>query len=61
MQSWILAKAIPSEYEGTAPALRELYRVRTVQCLLIADICKPVSDLPLATMNTLTDPGGIYD
>lgn len=42
MHSYIMANDIPSEYDGTAPALKELYRVRTVQCLLIADITKPV-------------------
>jgi len=42
MQSYTRIKDTPPEYEGTAPALTELYRVRTVQCLMIADLTKPV-------------------
>lgn len=46
MQSWVRMKEVPTEYEGTAPALIELYRVRTVQCLVLTDLTKPVSNCP---------------
>ncbi|KAE9375537.1 hypothetical protein N431DRAFT_332569 [Stipitochalara longipes BDJ] len=42
MQSYTRANEVPPEYEGTAPALIQLYRVRTAQCLTIADLTKPV-------------------
>ena len=42
MQSYARTGEIPPEYEGTAPALTQLYRVRTAQCLTIADLTKPV-------------------
>ncbi|KUJ18078.1 uncharacterized protein LY89DRAFT_781173 [Mollisia scopiformis] len=50
MQSWIRGDEVPPEYEGTAPALVELYRVRTVQCLIVSDITKPV-EFMIETMN----------
>ncbi|KAF8854134.1 hypothetical protein BDZ45DRAFT_48299 [Acephala macrosclerotiorum] len=50
MQSYTRANEIPPEYQGTAPALTELYRVRTVQCLIVADLTKPV-DFMLETLN----------
>lgn len=43
MQSYIRTSEIPPEYEGTAPALIELYRVRSSQCLIVSDITKPVN------------------
>jgi hypothetical protein len=30
----------PPEYEGISKSLSELYRLRTIQCLLMADIAK---------------------
>ncbi|KAE8452752.1 hypothetical protein EG329_013024 [Mollisiaceae sp. DMI_Dod_QoI] len=50
MMSYARAKEVPLEYEGTAPALIELYRVRTVQCIIAADITKP-ADYMIETMN----------
>lgn len=41
--SYKMSKKVPPEYQGTAPAIAELYRVRTAQCLMIADLTKPVS------------------
>jgi len=46
MQSYARTSETPSEYEGTAPALTQLYRVRTAQCLTIADLTKPVRYSP---------------
>jgi hypothetical protein len=43
MMSYKMSKKVPPEYQGTAPAIAELYRVRTAQCLMIADLTKPVS------------------
>jgi hypothetical protein len=44
LQSYVRTKEVPVEYEGTAPALIELYRARTVQCLILTDLTKPVSN-----------------
>jgi hypothetical protein len=62
MQSYTRTNNIPPEYQGTAPALTELYRVRTVQCLMIADLTKPVGLLLTKTCHchvasVLTDLG----
>jgi hypothetical protein len=62
MKSYIMSNQVPVEYQGTAPAVTELYRVRTVQCLVIADITKPVSALiPRLHSNSLIYQGGFYD
>jgi hypothetical protein len=45
MQSYIRTDEVPPEYQGTAPALIQLYRVRTAQCLTIANLTKPVRAL----------------
>jgi hypothetical protein len=42
MQSYTRTNEVPPEYDGTAPALIQLYRVRTAQCLTIADLTRPV-------------------
>jgi hypothetical protein len=42
MQSYIRIGDIPPEYQGTLPALTDLYRIRTAQCLVLSDITKPV-------------------
>ncbi|KAH8818142.1 hypothetical protein F5882DRAFT_3166 [Hyaloscypha sp. PMI_1271] len=42
MQSYTRTNEVPPEYDGTAPELIQLYRVRTAQCLTIADLTKPV-------------------
>ena len=42
MQSYTRTDEVPPEYQGTAPALIQLYRVRTAQCLTIANLTKPV-------------------
>ncbi|KAF4631297.1 hypothetical protein G7Y89_g6826 [Cudoniella acicularis] len=41
MQSYNRNNDVPPEYEGTAPAIADLYRIRTAQCIVIADITKP--------------------
>jgi hypothetical protein len=46
MQSYTRINEVPPEYDGTAPALIQLYRVRTAQCLTIADLTKPVRAQP---------------
>ena len=46
MQSYSRTNEVPPEYDGTAPALIQLYRVRTAQCLTIADLTKPVRAQP---------------
>jgi len=40
----------PLEYHGTSAAIVDLYRVRTAQCLVIADIRKPVKHMVEAMM-----------
>ena len=40
----------PVEYQGTSAAIVDLYRVRTAQCLVIADIRKPVKHMVEAMM-----------
>jgi hypothetical protein len=62
MQSYARTNEIPPEYQGTAPALTQLYRVRTAQCLTIADLTKPVRNLldegwRVINGLELTDPG----
>jgi len=46
----------PAEYEGIAMALPDLYRQRTTQCLLIADItkCTP-NTLETLVFNTVAE------
>jgi hypothetical protein len=46
MQSYTRTNEVPPEYDGTAPELIQLYRVRTAQCLTIADLTKPVRAQP---------------
>lgn len=41
---------MPLEYAGTLPALIDLYRIRTAQCLTIADLTKPVDSMLEALM-----------
>lgn len=43
MQSYTRSNEIPAEYQESAPELAELYRIRTAQCLVIADLTRPVS------------------
>lgn len=45
MQSYIRNGDIPLEYQGALPALTDLYRIRTAQCLVLADIAKPVDGM----------------
>ena len=42
MQSYTRVNEIPPEYQDNAPELAELYRIRTAQCLVIADLTRPV-------------------
>src|SRR5450432_4114548 len=49
MQSYSRNNEVPPEYQGTAPAITELYRVRTAQCLILADITRP-TDFMLETL-----------
>ena len=42
LQSYRRNRQEPPEYQGTSAALMELYRIRTAQCIGIADITKPV-------------------
>lgn len=42
MQSYARNNDVPPEYQGTAPAIMDLYRVRMAQCLVITDLTKPV-------------------
>lgn len=49
MLSYNVRQDEPPEYEGISDSLFELYRIRTVQCLLLADITKGASD----TLETL--------
>ncbi|KAG4436745.1 hypothetical protein IFR05_007763 [Cadophora sp. M221] len=41
MQSYTRSNEIPPEYQESAPELAELYRIRTAQCLIIADLTRP--------------------
>ncbi|KAH8687675.1 hypothetical protein BGZ60DRAFT_362754 [Tricladium varicosporioides] len=41
MQSYNRYNDPPPEYEGTSPALAELFRVRTAQCLVITGLTRP--------------------
>jgi hypothetical protein len=50
MQSYNRNNEVPLEYQGTAPAITELYRIRTAQCLVIADITRP-TDFMIETLN----------
>jgi len=56
MHSYKRMNEVPSEYQETAPALVDLYRLRTAQCLTIADITRPVRRL-LVEKFSLTDIG----
>ena len=40
MLSYYIFEDEPPEYEGISKSLSELYRLRTAQCLMIADITK---------------------
>ncbi|KAH7351102.1 hypothetical protein BKA65DRAFT_252229 [Rhexocercosporidium sp. MPI-PUGE-AT-0058] len=52
MQSYTRSNEVPLEYQENAPELAELYRIRTAQCLIIADITKPVqTDLMIETLD----------
>ncbi|TVY40660.1 Fusarisetin A cluster transcription factor, partial [Lachnellula subtilissima] len=42
MQSYTRTGDIPPEYQGTLPAMVDLYRIRAAQCIVLADITKPV-------------------
>jgi hypothetical protein len=42
MQSYTRNNDMPPEYQATAPATMDLYRVRMAQCLVITDLTKPV-------------------
>jgi predicted secreted protein len=50
MQSYSRNNEVPPEYQGTAPAITELYRIRTAQCLVIADITRP-TEFMIETLN----------
>ncbi len=50
MKSYNRNIEIPPEYQGTAPAITELYRVLTAQCLVVADITRP-TDCMIQTMH----------
>jgi hypothetical protein len=50
MLSYARNNDAPLEYEQSLSSLTDLYRIRTAQCLLIADIAKPVK----FTLETLT-------
>jgi hypothetical protein len=49
MQSYDRNNEVPPEYQGASPAITDMYRVRAAQCLLIADLAKPV-DLMIETL-----------
>jgi len=49
LQSYLRNKEEPPEYQGTLVSIMELYRIRTAQCLCIADLTKPV-DLMIETL-----------
>lgn len=42
MQDYIMSHEVPPEYEGKSKGLFELYRTRTAQCLMAADMTRPV-------------------
>ncbi|KAI9813740.1 MAG: hypothetical protein M1826_002385 [Phylliscum demangeonii] len=50
MQSYHRAGDEPSEYQGRCLQLANSYRNRTVECLVLADICKPASPMIEAFM-----------
>ncbi len=45
MQSYARNDDVPPEYQGIAPAVMDLYRVRIAQCLVITDLTKPVRNI----------------
>ena len=45
VQSYRRNKQEPPEYHGTSAAIYELYRIRTAQCIGIADITRPVPSM----------------
>ena len=47
VQSYRRNKQEPPEYHGTSAAIMELYRIRTAQCIGLADITKPVPSMLL--------------
>lgn len=55
MQSYTRTNEVPPEYQGTAPAIIQLYRVRTAQCLTIADLTKPVRTIFFAEREKFPD------
>jgi len=50
MQSYTRVNEIPPEYQDNAPELAELYRIRTAQCLVIADLTRP-TDFMIETLD----------
>ncbi|KAF7887285.1 hypothetical protein EAF00_009579 [Botryotinia globosa] len=49
LQSYSRNNDIPPEYQETLATVIDLYRIRTAQCLIIADITRPVN-LMIETM-----------
>ncbi len=43
MESYLSTDEVPPEFEENARLLAELYRVRTAECLTVADLTRPVS------------------